>query len=1483
MDPSRRPIDFGRLMARVLCALFALIGAVPLATAAALRSQPVLDWASRETARVLHEQLGVTATYRVEMQLLPLRVAMHDLAVPASDGGTPFLVAETVSVKPRIFSLLAGRLDVGEVEITRPRARVVLKGGKLVNLAYKLPETKKERAPMDRAPFAAMGVTEAQVDLDVDGLRVQTGPVDLDVFADPGPSFEIGMRMGETTIKSGRPVTITAKAEHPNRRAENDALEERDFTYTAWDEDVVCRLDLRVRVEPKKLLLRRISMLGVADMDPNEETRPKCSDEGESNPARVALRLSQVSVQLNPGRAPAVSGHVVAQAPAAVANRYVHMGPLAGWAAFAGDVRWDGTTKLPEIQGKLHGQDLQLDVYRLAQKLDASVDVHDDQISIPRFETHFADGVVVVSDAQISPFEKGVPLTASRVDGDGVEFSALMRDLGVTPNTIVAWGLDKTRVTKVRGTLAPLHLDAELTAETTGFEVTDRAYHDPARRHMIGVRAASVRGRLGVRPGALEFYDVRTAFGKSNVNAGLVSIGFHNDITLDIGQGTKIDLADITPLIDIPWAGVAELNAKMNGKMGDPLLTGDLSIQRFEFGGFPLGDLKSGKVRFRPLKVDFFDVRGRKGKSDFVVSTARLDFDTDASLVVDATLGSEKFDLRDFLAMFLFDSDPRFDPIHGAGRVDARIHYLLGGPKDRCGGGALTVAGKVAMKKMDLFEERYDTGNADFEFRWLDRNASYQGIELDVPSMTLTKGSGTLLGSLSMRQGGVLQGHLVGTAVPLSKIDSMGSLALLVDGHGSGVAEVGGTVDALSFTSSVRVSPVRVGSETLPASDLSITLEPKKRPLKVVGRTRCGGAITPPFDRAEWDADAVQGTFHVAGKMFGKQATFSDLRITRQRSKRVEGQLELASLDLGALAQLSPAVAASGEKMGGTLDGTMRIDELLLDHPSAAKGELFLKNLRVERGGIAARILSGTKPIGLSGGRLELPGIGIAVRTENGRQASFDVAGSVTELGASPKVDATLTLRPIDLASLTGLSPRIERMKGKLYGALRVSGPAANLSYRGGFQLAGGEVQLRGMSTPVSDLQLALNVENDEVRVTKASARIGTGSVKVSGSAPLRGFVIGEARAEITARQISLPIADGVKSSVDADLVALWEPPGAEGEERKLPKLTGTVTVRNFEYTRPVTMTADIAALAQRGKRTQFESYDPADDFLDLDLTIKSNRALQIKNNLIDAELVLGDKGLALGGTNQRFGLRGEVKLKQGGQIRLRRNDFEIRQGVVRFDDLTRIAPQVDVTAVTEYRRYNESVSAEKGNANAASSSSSTAGSTGTAAQGGRWRITMRAHGDADKLKIDLTSDPALAQDDIFLLLTVGVTRAELDQAQSASVGESVALEALGTLSGADRAVTEALPVIDEFRFGSAYSSRTGRTEPTVTIGKRLAERIRANITSGLAESREIRSNLEWRLSNRVSVEGSYDNVNDISSSSLGNLGADIRWRLEFE
>ncbi|MEO6602345.1 MAG: hypothetical protein ABIQ16_20860, partial [Polyangiaceae bacterium] len=114
--------DFGRLFTRFVCALFAVLGALPVVFGFFLSSRPVEEWAARETTRVLNEQLGVRATFRVELKLLPLRVTINQLVVPASDGGSPALEVTRVAVTPRIFSLLSGRLDAGDVEVDQPKA-----------------------------------------------------------------------------------------------------------------------------------------------------------------------------------------------------------------------------------------------------------------------------------------------------------------------------------------------------------------------------------------------------------------------------------------------------------------------------------------------------------------------------------------------------------------------------------------------------------------------------------------------------------------------------------------------------------------------------------------------------------------------------------------------------------------------------------------------------------------------------------------------------------------------------------------------------------------------------------------------------------------------------------------------------------------------------------------------------------------------------------------------------------------------------------------------------------------------------------------------------------------------------------------------------------------------------------------------------------------------------------------------------------------
>ena len=58
-----------------------------------------------------------------------------------------------------------------------------------------------------------------------------------------------------------------------------------------------------------------------------------------------------------------------------------------------------------------------------------------------------------------------------------------------------------------------------------------------------------------------------------------------------------------------------------------------------------------------------------------------------------------------------------------------------------------------------------------------------------MPSLTLHKGSGTLVGSLGLRQGGKVYGHFVGSAVPLSHLDALPNALRGAEGQLSAVAE----------------------------------------------------------------------------------------------------------------------------------------------------------------------------------------------------------------------------------------------------------------------------------------------------------------------------------------------------------------------------------------------------------------------------------------------------------------------------------------------------------------------------------------------------------------------------------------------------------------------------------------------------------------------------------------------------------------------
>ena len=500
----------------------------------------------------------------------------------------------------------------------------------------------------------------------------------------------------------------------------------------------------------------------------------------------------------------------------------------------------------------------------------------------------------------------------------------------------------------------------------------------------------------------------------------------------------------------------------------------------------------------------------------------------------------------------------------------------------------------------------------------------------------------------------------------------------------------------------------------------------------------------------------------------------------------------------------------------------------------------------------------------LTEGSLGVPQLDFVIAdSRRGARLAFNVEGKLrSPFGpAKPDLDVRIEMTPFNLAGLKNDLPQLDRIEGMASGGIQLSGDLTAPKVSGSLRLRDGSLALVGFPTTIEDIAVDVSLGDGELRVTKASASVGAGTVDISGRVPLIGLGYGTGSATITGRGLKLPAGEGIDVVVDADLDLTL--PASDRKEGVLPDLRGRVDVSSFSYTRPISL---IGELTKTIGKTEVTDFDPAGDLLSFNVLIDSQRPLRVDTELAEIQLEFVDPGLTLSGTNQRYGARGTLRVLPESKLRLRNHEFDISEGFVRFEDATKIRADIDVRASTEIRRYAQA---------------DTAVTDGITATAGKWDVNAHAHGTSDELKLDLSSEPALAQEDIVLLLTVGMTRAEVDRGLATSLGETLGLEALTALTGADKAVKAVIPIIDYFHFGSTYSSRTGRTEPTVTIGKRLTEDLRANVTTTLTEQ-DVAATLEWRLQKGVSLEASYDNTNDIGTL-VGNLGVDLHWRLEFE
>jgi len=1465
LPPLRRKrprTDWGARVAGFLCLVFAVVGLLPLALGAVVRSAQARTWATTQTQQLL-QTYQVVASYEVGVKLWPASVFLQHVRVESNDKKGPAITAEQVSVRPRFFALLSGKLAIAEVEVLSPVVRLVIRHGHIDNLDVHLPEGKG--GPV-HAPFDVLSVDGARIDIDTDTVKVTGSELDLDTTVDDDPqagsSFEIALRAGDTRIQTRR-----------------GALETPIF-----DDDEICSLDTRMRVDPDGVLVRRLEATGAIDLDAAPDTTPGCHL-GTADPRVVELSLSHARVQMPPkgstGGVPEVSGYVHVRAPIRVAERLAQMPVTEGWVGVSGDVRFGRGMALPEVKGKVEVHDIRVAQFRFAKEITADISIADRVIRSSEVVVRIADGTATIRDVEVHPLVAGVPMKA-RLDVAGADFTTLMANLGVSNRAHVTWDIRELHAPVVTGTLVPLHIDGDFTASTGNFAVYDRPARDPLRERIIGVRDAQLKARFAVRPLALEFQNVHVQMPKSELSGGFVSIGYHGALHIDAPHN-KVDLADGTPLVAIPIAGQVDLDLHVMGDLGDPRLSADASIQGFVFGDMPFGNVNQVHADLRGSLLELRDVKATRNKSTYEMPSAKLDFGGKAPFTMDALIRSNGLSVRDFLGIFRMDEDPRFAALDGTLSANADMHLALGGPEDTCGGGFVVVNAKTHAKKLNLFGEVFDDGEADLTYRWQDRLAGVAGADIDVHGITLHKvrghGSGTVVGSVigsaSIHKGGVLTGQAVVDALPLSRVDLLGKLATSTEGAASGVMTVAGTLDAWTAHGAIDVTPVRFRGASLGPSRFTLDMTQTPSGAKPKGKTKCGGPIPADFDKEAFLRDtSSQGEIALDGELFGGQVAVKHVTISRQKGAQIAGDVTLSRLDVTALARMleeQGARASESAPLGGELSGKLHIQHLDMDDPASGRLTFTTGPTFFTKSGQKLVLLTTDAVFAVAEDKLTLPRSVLALQSSGGIGGSATVIGTVTHLFEDAELGVSAELAPVDLAVLPAVTTKVERASGTLTGALSVTGKLSAPELKGAMHVKGAEVSVRGLPTAVTDIDLDVAADASEIHITRGDARFAGGRVRVGGAVPITKDGLGVGRLEVTAEDIHLVPVDGVATTFNANL-QMAEDFRASGVDA-LPHLTGEILVTGFDYTR--TANLELGSFGGKSKKTSVPTYDPSLDSVRLDVSVRSRVPLRIKNNLVEAQLGVDSGALMVTGTNQLYGVRGALKVLSGGRFHILANDFDIRQGTIRLDDPTRIAANVDVVAVTEYRRYTDTTTAAAAGAGGGNIASQGAGNI--------WRITLHAYGDTDDLHLELTSDPPLSQEDIVLLLTVGMTGAEIAQVQAGSLATSAALEAVATASGADRAVKNAIPVIDDFRFGSAYSSKTGRTETQIIVGKHLTDAVRATVATGVGEDQELRATVELRLSHSIGVLGSYDNINDVSSSSVGNIGADLRWHIEFQ
>src|SRR5262245_39772096 len=656
-----------------------------------------------------------------------------------------------------------------------------------------------------------------------------------------------------------------------------------------------------------------------------------------------------------------------------------------------------------------------------------------------------------------------------------------------------------------------------------------------------------------------------------------------------------------------------------------------------------------------------------------------------------------------------------------------------------------------------------------------------------------------------------------------------GTASLRFDGEGvrldaASITKTTGTITGAAFVGWDGTYSFNADGRRIPAESVAALAYPKAQPSGIVEFTAAGSST---FENPRYDV-----RFRINDLSVGKEPVGLVTGTLGLRGQEINGEVDVSSsrLAVTGIGRIALNEEADGELTfrfhDSSLDPYVRlfVPKLSPYTTAVATGSIRVVGELADVNHLLVEGTVDTLNVTLFDYAIHnARPIRLALDQNVVRVQDLQLAGEDTQLTVDGSVslkDERIALRASGDANLGILQGFFRDVRGSGRAALTagINGSLYNPVFSGSATIRGGRIRHFSLPNSLDAINGTIRFDPTGVRLDDVTATMGGGRVQFGGRIGFEGYLPGELNVSVRGEDMHLRYPEGVRSTVNADLVV--------GGNVQAIALSGTVTVKNaiwnsrldpnasiFDFGRGRSPAAEVAPVAA-----------PAPVPLRFDVEVRIPSTLRVENNLAR---LLASADLQLRGTYDRPLLFGRAEVARG-EVTFEGQRYVVTRGNIDFTNPTKIEPFLDVEAETRVR-----------------------------VPGQTYQVTVRALGTVDRLQPELSSDPPLPAADVLALLFSDVRRTngpgDVEVRNLQQEGRSEVEYGLirtratqliaGPVSSEVGRIVEQTFGVDTFQLTPSvidpYSQSTRGLNPSarVTIGKRISDRAYLTFSRNLSSS----------------------------------------------